>query len=152
MTYEKIVELVSKKINNAAVKEIKEPIAAQVNVYGEGEGAFYIEAKNGDIFVEPYEYYDHNVKVIIEAEELIKLANGDKTLEESIKDNAAEIEGAQDIALMLMDFKKKTPSKKAKTTKKEDSKAAAKKTVQAEKKIVEAAKNANSKVAKDIKK
>ena len=152
MTYEKIVELVSKKVSNTAMKEIKEPIAVEVNIYGEGEGAFYIEAKNGKISVEPYEYYDHNVKVTIEAEELIKLANGEKTLEESIKDNNATVIGAEDIALKLMKFKKKPSTKKTKTTGKTEAKSAAKKTVKAEKKIVEAAKKADSKVAKDIKK
>ena len=152
MTYEKIVELVSKKVSNTSIKDISEPIAVEVNVYGEGEGAFYIEAKNGKISVEPYEYYDHNVKVTIEAEELIKIANGEKTLEESIKESTATVAGAEDIALKLMKFKKKPSTKKEKTPAKTKAKSAAKKTVKAEKKIVESAKKANSKVAKDIKK
>lgn len=35
----------------------------QFNVTGEGEGAFYLEAKDGKVDVEPYDYNDRDIMV-----------------------------------------------------------------------------------------
>ena len=43
MTYEKIVEKVKKALSKVDASGVKGHLAVQVDVYGEGEGAFYIE-------------------------------------------------------------------------------------------------------------
>ena len=97
MTYEKIIELLKEKLNGKKIENHDKTLSAEVNIRGEGEGAFYIEAKEGEIHVEPFEYYNHDVKITISSEELLKLISGEKELEESIAENAAVIWSAKAV-------------------------------------------------------
>ena len=47
MTYEEIVAKVRSLFSGADVSAIKEHLAYQFNIVGEGEGAFYVEVKDG---------------------------------------------------------------------------------------------------------
>lgn len=160
MRYEEIIEFVQKNLKKTAAKKIEKHIAVEFDIYGEGEGAFYVEVKDGAITVEPYEYYDRDAKVYITADELVKLVNGEKTSEESFSEGILMIEGdidaAQELIKLVKAHAKKTASKPAakKTAVKKApaKKETAKKTVKAEKAIVEDTKKKSSKVAKDIKK
>ena len=155
MRYEEIIEFVQKNLKKTAAKKIEKHIAVEFDIYGEGEGAFYVEVNDGAITVEPYEYYDRDAKVFITADELVKLVNGEKTPEESFAEGILMIEGdidsAQELIKLVKAPAKKTASKPAakKTAVKKET---AKKTVKAEKAIVEDTKKKSSKVAKDIKK
>ena len=160
MRYEEIIEFVQKNLKKTAAKKIEKHIAVEFDIYGEGEGAFYVEVNDGAITVEPYEYYDRDAKVYITADELVKLVNGEKTPEESFAEGILMIEGdidsAQELIKLVKAPAKKTASKPAakKTAVKKApvKKETAKKTVKAEKAIVEDTKKKSSKVAKDIKK
>lgn len=151
MTYEEIVEFVSKNLKKTAAKKIENHIAVEFDIYGEGEGAFFVEVKEGAINVQPYEYYDRDAKVFITADELVKIINGERTPEESYEDGVLMIEGDTNAAKELIKLIK-APVKKTTEKKATAKKAVAKKTVKAEKEIVEETKKKNSKVAKDIKK
>ncbi len=146
MTYEELVSFVGKNLKKTQAKKIQGHIAVEFDIYGDAEGAFYIEVNEGAILVLPYEYYDRDAKVIITAEELVKIINNEKTPKESFEEGILMIEGNIDAASTLIDFIKAPQKKPAakKTT--------AAKTVDAEKKIVKETKKKDSKVAKDIKK
>ena len=73
MTYEEIFNTTKEIIMKSDVSKIGGHLAVQVDITGEGEGAFYIELKDGQLFVEPYEYYDRDCKFIISGENFIKL-------------------------------------------------------------------------------
>ena len=55
MTYESIVAAVRKKLSKADVSSIPGTLAFQVDVEGKAEGIFYIEIKDGQLHVEPYD-------------------------------------------------------------------------------------------------
>ena len=161
MTYEEIVQFIQKNLKKTAAKKIEKHIAVEFDIYGEGEGAFYVELNDGAITVEPYEYYDRDAKVYITAEELVKIVNGEKTPEESFAEGILMIEGDIDAAQELIKLVKapakktaapKTAAKKPAAKKTPAKKETAKKTVKAEKEIVAETKKKNSKIAKDIKK
>ena len=80
MKYEEIVAKVKKALAKADASKVDGHFAVQVDVTGEGEGAFYIEVADGKVTVEPYEYYDHDFKVLCDAEEIIAIAEGKKML------------------------------------------------------------------------
>ena len=80
MTYEKIVEKVKKALSKADASEVKEHLAVQVDVYGEGEGAFYIEVKDGKVEVQSYEYFDHDLRIRCTGDEIIALVEGKKKI------------------------------------------------------------------------
>ena len=156
MTYEEIVSFVSKNIKKTAAKKVTQHIAVEFDIYGEGEGAFYVEVSDGVVVVAPYEYYDRDAKVFISGEELVKIINDEKTVTESISDGVMMVEGDNFAVEVLMGVlkatAKKTPAKKPAAKKTAAKKTTAKKTVKAEKEIVEMTKKTESKVAKDIKK
>ena len=153
MTYEQIVELAEKSLDKTAAKEIKENIAVEFDIYGEGEGAFYVQITDGALVVEPYEYYDRDAKIIVTGQELEKIVKGERTPQESIADGIMMLEGSADAALSLLSLVKMPAKKgaaKKETAKKPAKKAVAKKTTKAEKEIVEMTKKPSNKVAKDI--
>lgn len=151
MTYEEVLSFVSKNLKKTQAKKIEKHIAVEFDIYGEGEGAFYVSAENGKVTIEPYEYYDRDAKVFITADELVKIANKEKTPAESMEDGVLMIEGNVDAAYELINLIK-APAKKTETKKAPAKKSTAQKTVKAEKEIVKATKRTNSKIAKDIKK
>ena len=156
MTYEEVVSFVSKNLKKTQAKKIENHIAVEFDIYGEGEGAFYVSAENGKVSIEPYEYYDRDAKVFITAEELVKIANKEKTPEESMEDGVLMLEGNVDAAYEIINLIKApiktTTTKKTASKKAPAKKSTAQKTVKAEKEIVKATKRTDSKIAKDIKK
>ena len=140
MSYEDIISFTKANLKKTVTKSSADNTAVQFNVCGEGEGAFYIEIKDGKVYLEPYEYYDRDAKITITAKELEKIINREKTPEESFREGAFTVEGNIDKAREILGaFKAPRNS-------------TAEKTVKAEKKIVEKTKSKNSKIAKDIKK
>ena len=129
MTYEKIFETTKKTIMKSDVSNIEGHLAVQVDIVGEGEGAFYIELKDKQLFVEPYEYYDHDCKFVISADDFIKMVNGKLDPVLAYTTGKLKVEGSVDKAL---EFKKivdsvKKQEKKTKSATKTEKKPAAKK-------------------------
>lgn len=144
MSYEEIISFAKANMKKTVSKNSAENTAVEFNIYGEGEGAFYIEIKDGKVSLEPYEYYDRDAKIIITANELEKIISREKTPDESFSEGSLTVEGNIDKAREILNAFK-DPTKKT-----EPKKSIAKKTVKAEKQIVEKTKNKNSKIAKDI--
>lgn len=76
MTYEEIVKEVKNYCDGADLGDYKEHLAIEIAIKGEGEGVFYIEAKDGKLNVEPYDYHDRDARLNITAANFIKLAKG----------------------------------------------------------------------------
>ncbi|MBQ8117111.1 MAG: SCP2 sterol-binding domain-containing protein [Lachnospiraceae bacterium] len=96
MTYEEIVHCVRAAYENADAREIYEHIAVQVNITGEGEGAFYIEVAGRAVSVEPYDYYDRDGLITASADTLINLAKGSLSYEEALLKGLLRLEGNMD--------------------------------------------------------
>ena len=75
MTYEEIVAKVKKHFQSYQ-PAADARVAVQFDITGEGEGAFYVEIADGKIAVEPYEYYEHDIKVVAEADALMEIVSG----------------------------------------------------------------------------
>lgn len=76
MTYEALVKEVKATASKADASSIQGHVAFQFNVTGEAAGAFYMEIVDGQIKVEPYEYYDRDVLVTSSADNILKIMNG----------------------------------------------------------------------------
>ncbi|MBQ8297965.1 MAG: SCP2 sterol-binding domain-containing protein [Ruminococcus sp.] len=76
MTYEEIVSEVKKVCDGKILNNYSDHLAVEVNITGEGEGVFYIEAKDGVLHAEPYNYYDRDARFNISAKNFLKLAEG----------------------------------------------------------------------------
>ena len=105
MTYEEIVSFVRENLKKTGVKDIDNETAVQFDIKGEGEGAFYIAVKSNKLFVEPFEYYNHNVKITLPADELLKIVNGEKTVSECLTEDSVFVTGDEEVLVKLMSFK-----------------------------------------------
>lgn len=130
MTYQDLVKKVSKALTAADASGINEHVAVQVNVTGEAEGWFYIEAAEGKLHVEPYTYDDRDAILTASGEDILALSAGKLALEQGLSEGKLTVEGNYDKFMMLSGIFAQMPVKKARktTAKKTEEKPAAKKT------------------------
>lgn len=104
MTYEEVFAQVKELVGKTDVSDVKEHLAFQFNIRGEGEGAFYIEVKDGELHIEPYEYYDRDVIFSCTAKTLFKLITGKLDPILAFTTGRLGVEGDMDKALKLKNF------------------------------------------------
>ena len=76
MTYESIVAATRTKFYNADVSNVQGTMAFQINIEGKAvNGIFYIEIKDGQVHVEPYEYYDRDVIFTVDSNDFLKIVH-----------------------------------------------------------------------------
>ena len=149
MTYEEIVAYTKNVVAAADLKAYKGHLAAQINITGEGEGAFYIELNDGTAAVEPYEYFDRDVILQSTVGVFADILDGKKYPQEALDNNELAVIGDAEKALELVEILKKKPAAKKAPAKKAEAKPAAKKAPakKAEAKKAEPVKKAEAKPA-----
>ena len=118
MTYEEIVKKIKQVAGKIDKGAIKEHVAIEVDIEGEGEGAFYVELNKDKVTVEPYEYYDSDCKIRVEAGTLMKLVTGKIDVVKVLEDGNIKIDGEIDKAIFLFDILKTRVNKKPSVSKK----------------------------------
>ena len=103
MTYQEIVSKVQKNAINSNAVHICYHIAIQFNIYGEGEGAFYVEIDRGRIFVMPYEYYDRDAVVYVNAETLMGVLSGELPISDVANNGQLVIQGNHDATIKVLE-------------------------------------------------
>ena len=156
MTYVKIVEKVKKALAKVDASGVKGHLAVQVDVYGEGEGAFYIEISDGKVDVQPYEYFDHDLRIRCTGDEIVAIAEGKKKiLEEVAAENIEALRnvsrlGDFDLVFMGRQIKNKSDKKTKMSVPVEKPEKKAK-AAKAAKKTEKPAKEVKAKKEKDVK-
>jgi len=89
-------------------------IAIQLNVTGEGEGAFYVEVTDGKMDIQPYEYYDRHAIIYISSENLIAILDDQMSFESAYNEEKLGVVGDLGAALMISQIKKKPKKTTAK--------------------------------------
>lgn len=104
MTYADFFAEIKGRFMEADVSDITEHLAYQFNITGEASGIFYVEVKDGKLFVEPYEYFDRDALFICSAQTLRDLADGklDPVLAFTIQ--KLKVEGNIDKALRFKEL------------------------------------------------
>lgn len=124
MTYAEYFYEIKNKFMGTDVSDIKEHLAYQFDIEDEEAGGiFYVEVKDGQLYVEPYEYYDRDAKFISDADTLMKIAEGKIDPVWAFTTRKLKVEGNIEKALRLkeiIELKQKEAKKaaKAKKTKK----------------------------------
>lgn len=72
MQYNEVVDTVREKMKGVDVSGV-DFLAVQVNLTGEASGIFYIEIKDGNTNVEPYDYIDRSCGITMETQNFLKL-------------------------------------------------------------------------------
>lgn len=102
MTYADLFYEIKGKFMGADVSDIHEHLAFQFNIEDEEAGGiFYVEVKNGELFVEPYEYYDRDAMFICAPDVLLKIADGELDPIAAFTEKKLRVEGNIDKALRL---------------------------------------------------
>ena len=107
MTYESVVEAARDKFCDVDVSSVQGVRAFQINLEGKSvNGIFYIEIKDGEVHVEPYEYYDRNAIIHINPTNFIKLINGKLDPVAAFATGKIKVEGDTNAALEMIKFVK----------------------------------------------
>ena len=125
MTYKEIVDKVKKEFGTADVSNYEDHLALQINITGEGSGAFYAEINNGKLSVEPYNYIDNNAELTASADDIISVFTGELSISDAADEGKLEITGDYAKALSIqpviennIKLAKKTAAKKTTASKK----------------------------------
>ena len=104
MKYADMFSKVKGMFMTADVRDITEHFAYQFDITGEAEGIFYVEVKEGKLFVEPYEYFDRDAIFTCTAETLFRLAEGKIDPVLAFTTGKLKVEGNIDKALRLKEL------------------------------------------------
>lgn len=105
MTYESIVEATRNKFYPINVSDVQGTLAFQINIEGKAvNGIFYIEIKDGEVHVEPYEYYDRNAIIHINGTNWIKLINNKLNPVVAFTTGKIKVDGDVNAALEMIKF------------------------------------------------
>ncbi len=118
MTYAEMFSEIKGLFMAADISDVKEHLAYQFNIIGEGSGIFYVEAKGGELSVEPYEYFDRDAMFICDAETLMKIASGELDPVHAVSTQKLRVEGNIDKALKLKHLIDQNKKKEKKAKKK----------------------------------
>ncbi len=102
MTYEQFFGELRNKIIDTDVSSIHEHLAYQFNIEDtEAGGIFYVEIKEGQLHVEPYEYYDRHAIFISDPDTFMKIVEGKADPVHEYTEHRLGVEGDIDKALKL---------------------------------------------------
>lgn len=105
VTYADFFYEIKGKFMGADVSDIREHLAFQFNIEdAEAGGAFYVEVKEGELFVEPYEYYDRDAMFICAPEVLLEIADGRLDPIAAFTEQRLRVEGNLEKALRLKEI------------------------------------------------
>lgn len=104
MGYADFFATVKEQFMKADVSDVTEHLAYQFNITGDAEGIFYVEVKDGKLYVEPYEYYDRDAMFTASADTLMKIAEGKADPVEEVTEERLKVEGNIDKALKLKEL------------------------------------------------
>lgn len=116
MTYADYFYEIKNKFMGTDVSDIREHLAFQFNIEDEEAGGiFYVEVKDGQLFVEPYEYYDRDAMFTADPDTFMKIAEGKLDPVWAFTVRKLKVEGSIEKALRLkeiIDLKQKQAKKK----------------------------------------
>ena len=117
MTFIEAFEKVKAAMAGADASVIEGHLAIQVNLSDEdAHGICYIEVKEGQLYVEPYDYYDRDAIITVNSKDLVRVMSGRLGLEKAIENGVIAVEGSLDAALELKKLAKKITRKPAAKT------------------------------------
>lgn len=104
MTYQELVSKLKDTYQEKDASKISEHLAIQFNIQGEAEGALYLEIADGQLHIEPYEYYDRDILVTTSAADLLALAQGSLDILDAYHTGKISAEGNLAKALLLKEI------------------------------------------------
>lgn len=98
VTYDSLVSKLSKKYNGKKTK-INDYLTAQIRLFGEAEGIFYLEVQEGIVNIMPFDYVNADLNINISCENCMKILDKTFNYETAICDGSLAVYG--DLGKML---------------------------------------------------
>ena len=99
MTYQELFEKVRDEVYSNDLSGLEGHLAVQINIVGDGAGAFYIELLDGKVYVEPYEYYDRDCIFIVSANDFLQIMSGEMNPVWAFTTGKLKVQGSIEKAL-----------------------------------------------------
>ncbi len=107
MTYEQVVAKVKAKFQDTDASAVNGVVALQINLEGKNvNGIFYIEVKDHNVNVEPYEYYDRHAIVTVNPTNLMKILDGKLDAVEAYNKGKVLVDGDVNAVLTVINLVK----------------------------------------------
>ncbi len=136
MTYEEMFRRVKEILSLATAPDLLAEAAMQITVTGDGSGIFYVKVADGTVDVQPYDYRDHDVSLIVDSATLLK-ALAERTADDlPFTGNPVAVDAVRVVLNTIPEMKEEVPAKKVAPKKTASKKAAAPKTEKVEKAAV----------------
>lgn len=101
LTVDDVVAKLTKKLDKKAAAKIVGKAAADIKLYGTFEAHMYIEVKDGNLTVAPYDYIERDIEVAISVENALAIVEGKLTLADALADGRLYVFGNVGIAAKL---------------------------------------------------
>lgn len=101
ITVNDVVAKIYKRIDKAAGKQIAEEgrAAIDIKLYGPFEAHMYIEVKNGNVSVEPYDYIERDLEAAVPVDVALAIAEGKVSVKEAVENGSLYVFGNVQFAL-----------------------------------------------------
>ena len=101
VTVNDVVAKIYKRIDKAAGKQIAEEgrAAIDIKLYGPFEAHMYIEVKNGNVSVEPYDYIERDLEAAVPVDVALAIADGKVSVKEAVENGSLYVFGNVQFAL-----------------------------------------------------
>lgn len=105
MSYEEFFGEIKRQFEGADVSGITEHLAYQFNIEdAQAGGVFYVEVKEGKLYIEPYDYHDRDAAFTCTPDTLRKLIDGKLDPVAAFTMRKLKVDGSIEKALRLKDL------------------------------------------------
>ena len=123
MTFIEAYEKIRAAMEKSNPAEINGHLAIQVNINDEdAQGIMYIEVKEGQLYVEPYDYVDHDAVLTASCKDIVRVMGGRLGYEKAIENGVFVVEGdtekAAELKKLVVKATRKPCAKKEETEEK----------------------------------
>ena len=118
MTFIEAYEKIRAAMEKSNPAEIEGHLAIQVNLNDEdAQGIMYIEVKEGELFVEPYDYRDRDAILTASYKDVVRVMSGRLGYDKAIANGVFTVEGntekAEELKKLVVKMTRKPCAKKA---------------------------------------
>lgn len=101
-----IVAKIYKRIDKNAAKKVAEngKAAVDIKLYGSFEAHMYIEVKNGNVSVAPYDYIERDLEAAVPVDVALAIADNKITVAEAVEDGSLYVFGNVQFALKFAEL------------------------------------------------
>jgi hypothetical protein len=118
MTFIEAYEKIKAAMEKSNPAEVNGHLAIQVNISDlDAQGIMYIEVKDGQLYVEPYDYYDHDAILTASYKDIVRVMGGrlgyDKAIDNGVFAVEGDVEKAAELKKLVVKATRKPCAKKA---------------------------------------